>query len=247
VAPGLHIVGVVLKTSMAVAARNRALTTYWALTLISAALALYLALYRAPVNELTGSAQKMFYLHFPVAMNTFLACFFVFLASLGYLWQRRPLWDDLALASARVSVLFSAVVLATGMIWAHSAWNLWWTWSPRLTFSLVLLALYLFYLVLRPIIRPPSRRARVCAVYGVIAFLDVPLVYLSVKLLPDIHPPGVSGGPAAHWIVAASFVPVTMLCAGLIAAGYLHAARKRLDAADAADDSTLRPISGAGM
>ncbi|PKN43059.1 MAG: cytochrome C biogenesis protein CcmC [Deltaproteobacteria bacterium HGW-Deltaproteobacteria-17] len=222
--------GVALKTSTAVTARDHAIAAFWILALISAALGLHLVLSQAATDASAGSAHKMFYLHFPVAMNTFVACFFVFLASAGALWQRRPEWDDLAVASARVSVLFSAVVLATGMIWARSAWGHWWVWSPRLTFSLALLLLYVGYLALWAAIPSPQRRSRVCAVYGVIAFLDVPLVYLSVKLLPDIHPPGVSAGPEAHWIVAACFVPITMLCAGLIVLGYRGEARRRAKA-----------------
>jgi heme exporter protein C len=117
------------------------------------------------------------------------------------------------------------------MIWARSAWGHWWTWSPRLTFSFLLWLLYAVYLVLRPSIDSPERRALVCSVYAVVAFLDVPLVYLSVKLLPDIHPSSISLAPAMRHTLIFWFVPITLLCAGLIGARF--SLSRRLASADA--------------
>ena len=167
-----------------------------------------------------GVVQKIFYLHLPVAINTFAACAVVFVASVGYLWRRQLWWDDLASAAGKVAVLGATLVLATGMIWGHVAWGAWWTWSPRLTFSLVLWLLYAVYLITRGSIESSQRRALVGAVYGVLAFLDVPLVYLSARLLPDIHPRAIElAGPMkvtlAVWLVA-----VTAAMAGLMVRGY---------------------------
>jgi heme exporter protein C len=109
------------------------------------------------------------------------------------------------------------------MIWGKSAWGHWWTWTSwRLTFSLVLWLLYVVYLMIRPAIESPRRRAVVCAVYGIAAFLDVPLVYLSVKLLPEtVHPESISlGEPAMRLTLLAWFVPITLLMAGLVFARF---------------------------
>jgi heme exporter protein C len=111
-------------------------------------------------------------------------------------------------------------VLITGMIWGKSAWGRWWTWSPRLTFSLVLFLLYVVYLMIRMSVESGARRATIGAVYGIIAFLDVPLVYLSVRLMPDIHPTSISLAPEMKLTLAAWFVPVILTTAGLIAAKY---------------------------
>ncbi|MHC5001738.1 MAG: cytochrome c biogenesis protein [Planctomycetota bacterium] len=173
-----------------------------------------------PVESTMGPVQKIFYLHLPIAINTFLACLVVFVASVGYLWQRQLWWDDLAAAAAKVATLYCAIVLLTGMVWGRSAWGLWWTWSPRLTFSLVLFLLYAVYLMIRPSIESPQRRAVVSAVYGIAAFLDVPLVYLSVRLMPDIHPTAIELEPSMRLTLLAWFVPVTLLSAGLIIARY---------------------------
>jgi heme exporter protein C len=111
-------------------------------------------------------------------------------------------------------------VLATGMIWGHSAWGAWWTWSPRLTFSLMLWLLYAVYLIVRSSIESPQRRAIVCAVYGLTAFLDVPIVYLSSKLLPDVHPSSIQLITPMKLTLLAWFVPVTMIAAGLVVARF---------------------------
>jgi heme exporter protein C len=193
---------------------------YWMLTLATLAGALAMVAMYTPREQTMGAIQKIFYLHLPVAVNTFLACLVVFIASIGYLWQRRSWWDDLAAAAARVSVQFCAVVLITGMIWGRSAWGQWWTWSPRLTFSLVLFLLYVVYMMIRVSVESGQRRAVISAVYGIIAFLDVPLVYLSARLMPDIHPSSIALEPAMKWTLLVWFVPITLLCAGLIAAKY---------------------------
>ena len=174
-----------------------------------------------------GRIQKIFYLHLPAAINALLACALVFVASLGYLWQRRTGWDDLAAAAAKVAALMCSVVLVTGMIWGRAAWGQWWTWSPRLTFSLVLWLLYVVYLMIRPSVESPSQRAMVAAVYGVAAFLDVPLVYLSARLMPDIHPPSVPMDAAMKWTLVLCLLPMTLLAAGLVLASVRKAARRR--------------------
>ena len=206
---------------------------YWALTLASLAAAVVLAFGYTPVERTMGPVQKIFYLHFPVAINTFLACMLCFIASIGYLWQRRAFWDDLAAAAAKVAVLLCSVVLLTGMVWGKHAWGHWWTWSPRLTFSLVLWLLYAVYLMIRPSIESPQRRALVSAVYGVVAFLDVPLVYLSVRLMRDIHPTNIELAPAMKLTAGLWFIPVTLLTAGLIVARYRLNRKQTLHAREA--------------
>jgi len=204
---------------------KKIMITYWLATTSLFVAAVVMIFAWTPTEMTMGTVQKIFYLHLPVAINTFLACLVTFIASIGYLWQRRQVWDDLAASSAKVAVLLCSVVLLTGMIWGHSAWGRWWTWSPRLTFSLVLWLLYVAYVVIRPSIESRQRRAMVSAVYGVVAFLDVPLVYLSVKLMPDIHPSSISLAPEMKLTLLFCFVPVTMLTVGLIAARYrLHRA-----------------------
>lgn len=210
-------------------------TLYWLLTALLAAAVTVMTLYWTPVEQSMGPVQKIFYLHLPSAINTLLAAFIVFVASIGYLLQRKSAWDDLAAAAARSAAVFGAIVLITGMIWGKAAWGQWWTWSPRLTFSLVLWLLYVVYLIIRPSVEGEHRRALVCAVYGIVAFLDVPLVWLSARLMPDIHPGSIQLEPEMKLTLLAAFVPVTMAALGLTVTGWRLAASRRRKLADHAE------------
>lgn len=201
-------------------ARTTLVAAYWLITLGLTAAASAMVAFYTPDEATMGPIQKIFYLHLPSAICTFLACLTCFVASIGYLAQRQTWWDDLAAASGRVGVQLCSVVLVTGMIWGRSAWGQWWTWSPRLTFSLVLWLLYVVYLMIRMSVESGQRRAVISAVYAVIAFLDVPLVWLSTRLMADIHPTSIQLASPMKLTLAVWFVPVLMLTAGLIVARF---------------------------
>jgi len=192
---------------------------YWGLTLLVLGVGAVMAI-RAPLDPVMGPIQKLIYLHLPVAANTFVAAMMVCVASVGTLWGRRRMWDELARAAANVTLLNGTILLITGVCWAKVAWGVWWTWSPRLTFSLILWSLYAVYLVLRSRIESEQRRTVVCAVYGIVAFLDVPLLYLSAKLLPDVHPTG-SGLASMYSTLWVWFAGMTLLSVGLIVARFV--------------------------
>jgi len=200
---------------------------YWIATFIALAAAITVLLTYTPTEETMGQIQKIFYLHLPLAINTFFAALLVCIASVGYMLQKQTLWDDLGYAAAKITLMLATGVLATGMIWGHSAWGQWWTWSPRLTFSLMLWLLYAVYLIVRSSIESPQRRAIVSAVYGLIAFLDVPLVWLSAKLLPDVHPSSIKLIPSMRLTLLIWFIPVTMIVAGLVFARFALNRRQR--------------------
>ena len=203
--------------------RKRAIAAYWILTALAFFAAVALVFAWTPEERTMHIIQKIFYFHLPLAINTFLACTVVFVAGVGYLVQRNTWWDDLAAAAAKVAVVLCTGVLLTGMIWGRFAWGVWWTWSPRLTFSFMLWLLYVVYLLVRSSVESPQRRAVVGAVYALIAYLDIPLVYLSARLVPDLHPGDIALAPQMKLTLAVSFVPITMIAVGLIAAQYrLH-------------------------
>jgi heme exporter protein C len=167
----------------------------------------------------TGEVSKLIFIHLPAAVIALGGALVVFVASVGYLGWRTSDWDRLANAAAEVTVVNATVLLLTGIFWAKSVWGQWWIVSPRLTFSFILWLLFVVYLILRSRIPQADRRATLSAVYGVISFLDVPLLYLSVKLLPDKHPmsSGLShetAGTLAIWFVGMGLLAVgTMVLA----------------------------------
>jgi heme exporter protein C len=151
-------------------------------------LALYMALIAAPREATMGDLQRIFYFHVPAAIAGMIAFAVNFVASLMYVVRRNRWWDNLGLSAAEVGVTFFIMVLVTGPIWAKPAWFVWWTWSPRLTLSLVLCLLYVAYLLIRNYIEDPEKRALISAVFGIIAFADTPLVWFSIRWWRDIHP-----------------------------------------------------------
>jgi heme exporter protein C len=158
----------------------------------------YLAFYYAPVERTMGVIQKIFYLHVSSALSSFVAFAVCFYANVRYVFKRQPKSDWLGVSAAEVGLAFIFVVLITGPIWAHPVWGIWWTWSPRLTLTFVLGLLYVSYLLLRSMIEEPDKRALFSAVFGIFAFLDVPLVYFSIRWWRDQHPtPVIMGGPGS--------------------------------------------------
>ena len=180
--------------------------------------AVYAALFIAPTAR-QGVAQRIFYVHVPSAWIAFFAFFLVFVFSIRYLIWRQTADDYRAHACAEVGVVFCTLVLITGPIWARPVWGVWWTWDARLTTSLILWMIYVGYLMLRAYMEDRDQRARFAAVLGIIGFLDVPIVHMSVKWWRTLHPGPVvirSGGmselPAAmHVALWSSLVAFTLV------------------------------------
>src|ERR1700752_1618202 len=161
------------------------------LLLVAAALMVlagFPALYGAPDEKTMHAIQRIFYFHVPSAICSFVAFFIVFIANFAYLGTRQPKWDWLGVAGAEVGVVWSTIVLITGPILAHPVWGIWWTWDARLTSTFVMWLLYTAYLLLRGFLDDPQRKAMFSAVFGIFAFLDVPLVYFSNRLWRTENP-----------------------------------------------------------
>jgi len=150
--------------------------------------ALYMVFVYVPTEKHTGIVQRIFYFHVPLAWVSFLAFFITFIFSILYLWKRAMQWDTIAHASAEVGIIFTTLVLITGPIWAKPVWGVWWTWDARLTTSLVLWLVYIAYLLVRSYTTEPERGARFGAVIGIVGFIDVPIVFLTVNLWRTQHP-----------------------------------------------------------
>jgi heme exporter protein C len=205
-------------------AKRRGLAT-GALVVTSFALmvvALVAALVLAPREVTMGNIQRLFYFHMPSAWIALGPAFtVVFGLSIAYLVTGKMVYDRWAAASAEIGVLFTTVTLMTGPLWAKPVWGVYWTWEPRLTTTLVLWFIYVGYLLLRSIAGEGERRARFAAVYGIIGWIDVPIVFLSIWWWRTIHPRILTGGGFAmdSSMVAAlvvSLVAFTLLYACLL-------------------------------
>jgi len=160
--------------------------------------AAYGSFYIAPEERTMGVVQRIFYFHVGSAWAGMDAFFLCFIGNLLYVWRRDQKYDWLSVASAEVGLALMTVVLITGPIWAKPAWGIYWTWDARLTSTFVLWLLYVSYLLLRSLVEEPERRALLSALFGIFAFLDVPLVYFSIRWWRTQHPaPVIMGGPGS--------------------------------------------------
>jgi len=157
------------------------------LTYVLMLLALYTIFIYAPVEKTMGLIQKIFYIHVPSAFLAYMAFFITFIASIFYLYRKDSKWDTVAHCAVETGVIFCTIVLITGPIWAKPIWNVWWTWDPRLTTTLILWFTYVAYLMLRRAVKE-NQRANLSAVFGIIGFINVPITFFSIRLWRTIHP-----------------------------------------------------------
>ena len=141
---------------------------------------------RAPFAAGMGLDQKIFYFHMPPAMLMLLSAIFCGVISAVFLVKRRPLHDWMGYAAAELTVLYGAIAMVTGPLWARKAWGVWWVWDPRLTMSFLLWMIFVSYILLRRYGGPGSEvLAAGLAVFGM---ATSPFVYLSVNIWRTIHP-----------------------------------------------------------
>jgi heme exporter protein C len=160
--------------------------------------AAYASFFIAPTDAKQGLIYRILFLHVASAWTGLTAFLICFVANVMYVLRRQPRWDWLGVAAGEVGLAFTTAVLVTGPIWAHPVWGIWWTWDARLTSTFVLWLLYVSYLLLRTLIEEPDRRAMLSALFGIFAFLDVPLVFGSIRWWRTQHPqPVIMGGPGA--------------------------------------------------
>jgi heme exporter protein C len=171
-----------------------------ALALVSVLLGIYWGLFLAPPDAYQGEVQRIMYLHIPSILIAYLSFFLVFIGSCLYLWKREKRDDILAHSAAEIGVLFTALTIIEGAIWGKPTWGVWWTWDARLTLTAILLLIFAGYLMLRRLIEDENRGASSAAVLGIIGFLDIPLIHMSVYWWRTLHqPPSILRPDKAPW------------------------------------------------
>jgi heme exporter protein C len=171
-----------------------------ALALVFILAGLYFALIEAPPDANQGDVQRIMYIHIPSILTAYLSFFIVFVGSCLYLWKRERRDDILARSAAEVGVLFTALTIVEGSIWGKPTWGVWWTWDARLTLTAILLMIFAGYMMLRSLIEDEDRAAVSAAVVGIIGFLDIPLIHMSVYWWRTLHqPPSILRPDKAPW------------------------------------------------
>ena len=191
---------------------------------------LYLALVAAPRDAVQGEVQRIMYLHVPSVLTAYLAFSVVFVCSIGYLTTRSPRWDAMARSSAELGVIFTGLTIVTGAIWGKPTWGAWWTWDARLTTTAVLFVIYVGYLMLRAFAEDEAQGARYAAVLGILGFLDVPVIHMSVEWWRTLHQPAtiLRPGPPKMAREMLAVLLVNIVAMGILYA-YLLLLRVRLE------------------
>lgn len=147
------------------------------------------AAFLAPPDQLQGQLQRLMYVHVPAAWMAYLSFGLTLLGSAGWLWRREMKYDRLALASAETGVFFTGLTIVLGAVWGKPVWGVWWTWDPRLVTTALMFFIYMGYLGLRRAMIDRTGRATRAAVFGIVAFVQVPIVHFSVLWWRTLHQP----------------------------------------------------------
>jgi heme exporter protein C len=193
-----------------------------------------LVFFYVPEDADQGISQKIFYIHVPVALTAY-ACFaWGAWKAFLHLWKRPPGADLESYVAIHQGVIFGALTLVTGSIWAKASWDHWWVWSSRqLVLFLVLFLFYSAYFMLRFAVDPGPGRANLSAVYALFGVALIPVSFLAIRLAEDfVHPvvfrregPDMSG--SMFFTFCISWAATLALAAALYG---IELAGKRLDA-----------------
>lgn len=182
--------------------RDKILYVLGALAILILARDLYV-IASLPQEAAQGAIFKIIFFHVPAAWTAIVAAITALTMSVQFLRTKDFKYDAAAVAVTEVGLAFLAANLVTGSIWARVIWGIWWTWDVRLTSALVCWLLYAGYLMLRHAIEEPTQRATFAAVFSILAFLDVPIVYFSIRWFRTQHPAPVflssNGSFPADW------------------------------------------------
>jgi heme exporter protein C len=203
-----------------------------ALGLMAAAIAV--VAYVAPVDADQGFSQKIFYFHVPVALTAYALFGWGAWKALRHLWKREPGADLESYVAIHLGVIFGAMTLLTGSIWAKISWGRWWVWSSdQLVLFLVLFLFYAAYFMLRFSVEPGPRRANLSAVYALFGVVLIPVSFLAIRISKDIIHPVLfkSSGPDMSGTMFFAFCVSWAAMLALAATLYhVELAGKRLDA-----------------
>ncbi len=160
----------------------------YSLSFLAMVVSTYMISFYAPTERIMGDVQRIFYFHMGAVWVASLSFTIVFIASILFLLKKEKKWDILAYSSAEIGVIFITLTIIGGSIWAKPVWGTWWTWDPQLTTTFILWILYIVYLMLRSGAGDNQKMAKFSAVFAIVAYVDLPLVYISARVMRGISP-----------------------------------------------------------
>jgi heme exporter protein C len=214
--------------------RNNALVASALLAAVLLTAAIALIAFYVPVDADQGLSQKIFYFHVPIALTSYCCFGWGAWKALRLLWTRQEGADLQSYVAIHLGVIFGAMTLVTGSIWARASWGVWWAWSSRqLVLFLVLFLFYCAYFMLRFSVELGPRRENLSAVYALFGVVLIPVSFLAIRLAEDFIHPTVftSNGPQMSGSMFFTFCVAWAALLATVSALYrVELAGKRIDA-----------------
>jgi heme exporter protein C len=214
--------------------RSLRLPVFAAIAGLTVCAAIAAIFFYVPDDADQGFSQRIFYFHVPIALTAYALFGWGAWKALRHLWKRAPGADVESYVAIHQGVIFGALTLATGSIWAKISWGHWWIWSSnQLVLFLVLFLFYSAYFMLRYSVEPGPARENMCAVYALFGVVLIPVSFLAIRLAQDIiHPvvfksTGPDMSPSQAFTFFLAWAAILLLAATLYR---VELAGKRLDA-----------------
>ncbi len=213
--------------------------------LFSATLVLFgllLAMIIVPPHAIMGDVQRIFYFHVASAWIAYVAFGVTFITSLLYMKTKDLQWDNWAVSSAEIGVVFTTLAITTGPMWAKAVWKVFWYWNDlKLVLTLVLWLVFIAYIVLRANVQSRRTKAQLAAVFSIIGMVCVPLSFAANRIWTTIHPTVIASEQGD--IMTSAMVPALIVAVFAMSFLYVSILLMRVDIAklqDRADELKLR-------
>jgi heme exporter protein C len=201
--------------------------------------AVALIFFYAPTDADQGFSQRIFYFHVPIALTSYVCFAWGAWKALRVLWKRDEAADLQSYVAIHQGVIFGALTLITGSIWARASWGVWWSWGEnQLVLFLVLFLFYCAYFMLRFSVEPGTQRANLSAVYALFGVVLIPVSFLAIRLSQKFIHPIVFNSHGPQMTGAQFFT----FCVSLVAMIALFATLYQVELAGKRIDAHLREL-----
>ena len=163
---------------------------------------LYFALIVAPNDYQQGMMVKIMYLHVPSAWLSLGIYSSIAAMSLVYLITKTPICALISKSLAPIGLMFTSIVLVSGIFWGRPMWGVWWVWDARLTSVLLLFFIYLGLILIYRMDGKRNSYFKIASVYALLGFINIPIVKYSVDWWNTLHQPASvirMDGPTIHY------------------------------------------------
>lgn len=145
--------------------------------------------YHFPMIPGLEEKAKIIFFHVPTAWLSVIAFLMAMVYGIRYLIKHNLDDDAKSNAALQLGMVFTILATITGSIWAKFTWGAFWHWDPRETSIFILLLIYGSLFALRSAVENEDKRAKLSAVYSIIAFLTVPFfIFIMPRIMTGLHP-----------------------------------------------------------